>query len=84
VTATVLRDSLYVFGLVSHVPLSLLNAKMTDGGRKLCMSRCADGIATGPNGRYNGSSECHLERMCYLGSGRKVAIVCLVNEESCS
>ena len=32
------------------------------------------GIAHGPNGRYNVSSECHLERMCYHSSGKKVAV----------
>jgi len=32
------RNSLYMLDLiVSHVPLSLLNVKMTDDGTKLCM-----------------------------------------------
>jgi len=42
------RNSLYM----SHVSQSLLNVKMTDDGTKWCMSRSADGIAAGPNGRY--------------------------------
>ena len=55
-----------MFGLLmSHVPLSLLKIKMADDGTKLCRSRSADGIATGPNGRYSGSSEFRLERMRY-------------------
>ena len=59
------RNSLYMFGLlVSCVPLSLLNVKMTDDGTKLCMSRIAEGIVNGPNGRYSGTSDCHLERIC--------------------